>query len=359
MSRLAQDGFNVLYVDTLGLRSPRLRDLPRISARLHNRFRSGAGGLRRTEEGVHVYSPLLLPFLNSRLVRSLNTCLLVPRLNHLLGQLQAEELIIWIYLPTWTVLQCIEHIPHRLLVYEAIDALDRNPAGVSRDYQQSELEILHRADLVLTTSESLYQQKKPHNPNTHWVPSGVEERFFAEVEPAAEVMQIQGPRIGFFGTLDHRLDLELTRELARAHRDWSFVLIGAARCDISALVAEVNIHFLGPKPHQELPRYLRGLDVLFLPYRLDEFTRHVYPAKIFECLSLGKPVVATALPSLEGLGEMVKLVPTPEKFARALQEALAEDNPRLREKRMAVARTNSWEARYRQVRKYLEDCLRD
>lgn len=354
MSRFAQDGYRILYVDTLGLRSPKVGDLPRIASRLRNRLKAQNGGLRQPEAGIFVYSPLVLPFLDSRMARRINVGYLVPRLRRQLARIGGGELIVWVYLPTWTVLECVRRIPHRALVYEAIDALASNPAGVSRDYLSAEQEVLQRADLVIATSESLYREKAVFNANTHWVPSGVAEGFFAEVALAEEVAAIPGPRIGFFGTLDHRLDLGLMGDLARAHPEWSFVLIGAARCDIGALVAAENVHFLGPKPHAELPRYLRGLDALYLPYAVDEFTRHVYPAKIFECLALGKPVVATALPALREFGEVVRLAEGREGFERGLREAVLEDDVGLRRRRVELARGNSWEARFEKIRGLVE-----
>ena len=357
MSRFVQEGYRILYVDTLGLRSPKLGDLPRIASRLHNRFRARHDGLQQPEAGVHVFSPLLLPFLNSRLAHRINVHRLVSRLRRHLAQIGSDDLIIWVYLPTWTVWACVQQLPHRLLVYEAIDALDSNPAGVSMDYEPAEQSILQRADLVIATSESLYQEKIAHNSNTHWVPSGVAAAFFEEGKAAAEVEAIPSPRIGFFGTLDHRLDLERMRAQARAHPEWSFVLIGPARCDIGALVAEENVHVLGPRPHSELPRYLRGLDVLWLPYVVDDFTRHVYPAKIYECLALGAPVVATALPSLAGFGDVVRLVAEGEEVEPALQAAVEEEDADLRRRRVERARANSWERRYKEIRGYVEQLM--
>jgi len=354
MTRFAQEGYRVLYVDTLGLRSPKLRDLPRIASRLRNRLQAKQSSLRQPEAGVHVVSPLILPFLNSRLARSLNIRRLVPQLQRQLKQIGSDDLIIWVYLPTWSVLQCVERIPHSMLVYESIDALESNPAGLSLGYAEAEAEILRRSDLVITTSESLHREKAAGNRNAHWVPSGVAEEFFAPVEPVEEMREIGSPKIGFFGTIDHRLDLELVRQVARTHRDWSVILIGAARCDIGELVAEENVHFLGPQPHGALPGYLRGLDVLWLPYVVDDFTRHVYPAKIFECLALGKPVVSTVLPSLEGFGEVVRLVEGREAHEEGLREALAEEDEDLMEQRVALARDNSWESRFREIQGFLE-----
>ena len=354
MSRFARDAHRVLYVDTIGLRSPQVRDFRRIALRVRNRLGAKRGGLKLTPEGVSVYSPLLLPFLNAPLARRLNVEMLVSSLNKRMARAGMPHPVLWVYLPTWTVLQCVNRIPHRMLVYNAIDALSQNPAGVSWGYEQAEMEILQRADLVLTTSEALYQEKAPHNPHTYWAPPGVDDWWFEAADPAPEVAALPGPRIGFFGAVDHRLDLEMMAALARAHREWTFVLIGAARCDISALLAEQNVHFLGSKRHSDLVRYLVGLDVFVLPYVTDAFTRHIQPAKLYECFALGKPTVATRLPALQSYKDVVRLADGFHEFDKALQDAVAENRPDLQTRRKEIARGNAWEKRYREICGYVD-----
>ena len=357
MSRFAQDEHQVIFVDTIGLRSPKLKDLRRIFLRIKNSLQTSSRDGRMTKEGVSVFSPFILPFLNSRLACYINVKWLVYKLNKLTKDLGSEKPIFWIYLPTWTVSECVRRIPDQLLVYNSIDALDASPDGVSRNYAIAETEILKRADLVLTTSETLYQEKSSYNKNTHWIPSGVDESWFEPCNPASDVTDLSGPRIGFFGAIDHRLDLDLIVALAKKHEEWTFVLIGTVRCDVSILRDKKNIHFLGPKPHSELMRYVSGLDVVFLPYVLDDFTRHIQPAKLYECLAVGKPVVAMRLPSLEPFDGFVYLAEGTEAFDRALKDAIAEDKPELQEERREVSRANSWERRYQEILTLVKDAM--
>jgi hypothetical protein len=357
MSRFADDGHQVLYIDTVGLRSPKLKDLRRIFLRIKNAFQVGQHREGRVKTGVSVFSPFVIPFLNSRLACYLNVRWLVYKLNKLTKSLGPEKPIFWIYLPTWTVLECVKRIPHELLVYNSIDALDASPDGVSRNYSIAEAEILKRANLVITTSETLYQEKLPYNKNTHWVPSGVDESWFESYVSTREIENLPGPRIGFFGAIDHRLDLKLIASLANQHKDWTFVLMGTVRCDISVLQDKQNIRILGPKPHSELARYVSGLDVVFLPYVLDDFTRHIQPAKLYECLAIGIPVVATRLPSLEPLGRFVHLADGAEAFESALVDAVEEDEPELQRERQEIARKNSWGDRYREILTLVKDAM--
>lgn len=357
MSRLAGDGCAVLYVDTLGLRSPRPRDLARILARLRNALASSNGALREPVPGVRVLSPLLLPFLDSRLARRANVRRLVPRLRRHLEMLGRGDPVVWIYLPTRTVLDCVKALPRRLLVYESIDALASNPAGVSRDFDVAEREILTSANLVLTSSETLQRKKAAWNANTHWVPPGVGDEFFAPHTTPREIADLPAPRVGFFGTIDHRLDLDVMRRLAETYRGWSFVLIGPARVDLGALTALPNVHWLGPKKHAELPGYVAALDAVVLPYVTDEFTRHIHPAKIHECLAVGLPVVATRLPSLEPLQGLIRLVRPGQSFGEELESSLREDDEELRSRRVEAARASSWNVRYAQIRQLLDEAL--
>ena len=358
MSHLAECGYPVVYVDTLGLRSPTIRDWSRIVSRLSNFWMKNYKKQDDLPKGLRVLSPILLPFLNSKLLRRLNIWFLVPFFRKALQEYSNEMPIIWVYLPTWTVLECIKRIPHQLLVYECIDALANNPAGVSRGYVSAEAEILRRADLVITTSQELQCEKASVNTNTHWVPAGVDAGFFDVIEPAGQVMDIRGPRIGFFGALDHRLDVSLLKQLIINHREWSFVLIGPIRVNLDEIVSEDNCHYLGVKPYQQIPAFVEALDVVFLPYTIDGFTRNIFPAKIYECLALGKPVVATAIPALNDLDEWVYIASGVPDFTVAIQRALFENKSHIPRRRRVLASNNSWDKRYTEIKNYLEE-LRD
>ncbi len=365
MSRLAADGFSVLFVETIGVRSPRWQDWRRVTGRLRQALRPAGQVPRATgspalavPSGITVYSPLVLPFLDSPVACRVNAALLTAALRRRLARLAPGVApVVWVYLPTWTVLQCVRRLRHRALVLEAIDALASNPAGVSRGFVAAEQELVRRAGLVLATSEALLAERAPLNPNTHWVPAGVDAPFFLPTAAAAEVAAIRPPRFGFFGALDHRVDTKLLAALATARPEWSWVLIGPQRVELQPLLAHRNVHWLGQRAHAELPSLLAGVDVSVLPYVEDDFTRYVFPAKIFECLALGRPVVATALPALARLVPHVRLARGQAEFAAALEAGLHDTDPVARAARVAVARANGWDLRYGQIRAHLDRLL--
>ena len=56
MSSLARAGNRVLFVENTGVRTPTLRDLPRIRRRFSN-WRNGVKGIRQVMDNLYVYSP--------------------------------------------------------------------------------------------------------------------------------------------------------------------------------------------------------------------------------------------------------------------------------------------------------------
>jgi glycosyltransferase involved in cell wall biosynthesis len=352
MSRLARDGNQVLYVEPLGIRTPGLQDLSRIARRIRHRFQAGRQGVRRAGRGLYIHDPIIFPFHGSRINDVLNEIIVTRTLKGIIKRLGFVEPIIWTYLPTPLALSVIDEIVHKLLIYDCVDALALNPKGVLATYAQSEEQLLQKADLVFVTSRKLYTERRPLNPHIVYAPAGVNVEHFSRREMVPnDLADIKSPRIGFFGGIDERLDLELVECLANSQARWSVVMIGPLRTDVTWLRKRPNIFFLGTKRYEDLPAYLAGLDVLIMPYLINDYTTYIYPAKLHECLATGKPTVATALPELAAFRDVVTVAEDRGQFVqgvvRALQEREDEESPRHR--RLDVARANSWEARYQLI----------
>src|SRR5206468_2969796 len=100
--------------------------------------------------------------------------------------------------------------------------------------------------------------------------------------------------------------------LATERGDWTLLLVGPARDDaveqLARLTALPNVHWTGWKPYQTLPAYVAAFDVGLCPYLANRYTQNVFPLKVYEYLSAGKPVVASGTPSLAGMEPDVTLV---------------------------------------------------
>ncbi len=105
-----------------------------------------------------------------------------------------------------------------------------------------------------------------------------------------------------------------------------------------------NSHLLGMKALNELPGYLKAMDVCLMPYRLNDATRSIYPLKLHEYMATGKPVVATAIPAVDGFRNLMYVAADENQFVEQVALALEEKDPDLVLRRQACAREHNWEA---------------
>ena len=144
---------------------------------------------------------------------------------------------------------------------------------------------------------------------------------------------------------------------AEARPDWRFVFVGPIATDVSQLQVLPNVHFLGPRPYADLPGYLKGFDVTTVPFIFHDVTLRASPIKFYEYLASGVPVVASRLPDFEPFAHLAGIVTTPEEFVTALEDAIAYDTLDKRQARMAEAQNHSWEVRFTQIDRLIEEAL--
>jgi len=207
---------------------------------------------------------------------------------------------------------------------------------------------------VFATSQPLLERAAALNTHSHLVPSGVDFPRFERVRLAdeplpADLAAIPHPVVGYLGGLHQWVDQPLLAALAARRPDWSLVLVGPLQADASALTRLPNVHALGTRGPDDVPRYLRGFDVATVPYRLTDYTEHVYPAKLNEYLAMGLGVVATPLAEIQRFnrthGPVIRVGADAAAFESAVEAELSHPDPDAAARRVAVAKANSWTAR--------------
>jgi glycosyltransferase involved in cell wall biosynthesis len=211
-----------------------------------------------------------------------------------------------------------------------------------------EAELCRSADLVLASAEDLVERCRRYRADVHYVPHGVEHAHFAAaLEPGPLPDDLAGtpaPRVGFFGLLHEWVDLELIGRLAD-RLPWSFVLIGAANQDLSALLARPNVFHLGRKPYAELPGYCRGFAAAIVPFKVSELTLSVNPIKLREYAAAGLPVVATDLPEIRRCADIAACVTGLDAWEDALRRAVEQgSSPEERRAQSERVRSEDWGA---------------
>lgn len=352
MTRFAQAGNRVVYVEPIGIRMPGWQDRHRIVARVRNRQKAGTHGIRQVIKNLWVVDPLVNPFQQVGFVHKRNVAALSRQMATAISKVGGGRPIVWTFVPTPLARKVIETLDPKLLVYDCVDALTANPKGVFSSFVESERELSRGADLVFVTSPELYERQRALNPHTYYVPHGVDYELFANTsapEPAV-LTGLGHPRLVFFGGIDERVDYSLLKRLADAHPDWQIVLLGIVRTDISAIEKMPNVHFFGHISHNDLPAYLHAMDVFLLPYVKSEFSRYINPAKLFECLAVGKPTVATHLPIFDEFRDVLEVAHSAEEYERLAKAAVVEAKDGVMvERRRAQARANTWAARFDEI----------
>jgi glycosyltransferase involved in cell wall biosynthesis len=243
----------------------------------------------------------------------------------------------------------VPFLPRETLVYHCADDY-AHMRGFPSTLPELEAELCRWADVVITTSETLRQERCQWNPNTHWIPNGADVDHFAQrVAPAAELRDLQRPIIGFVGGLSQWIDVQLVRELALTRPEWTFVLIGPLTIDVSPIRGLANVRLLGPRSYADLPAYLGAMDVGLIPFRQDPVTYHADPIKAYEYLAAGLPVVATGLPALQRLDHVVRLADSSHSFVHQIQAALAEGRDTRGDERRAEAARHRWASRFERI----------
>ncbi|GAC1326833.1 MAG: hypothetical protein NVSMB2_26270 [Chloroflexota bacterium] len=295
-----------------------------------------------------------IPFARGRWANRVGQCLLAPTVRRDLARLGFRRPIVVAGLPH--VADILPHLPRSRVIYHCADDY-ASVSGFPSAVRALEEQLCRRADLVITTSLTLCEERRRFNSTTRWVANGADVSHFAQAaRPAAEMTDMPHPIVGFIGGLSEWVDVALIARLAGARPMMTFVLVGPVGIDARALDGLSNVRLLGPRPYSSLPSYLAAMDVALIPFKHDRVTYHADPIKAYEYLASGVPVVATDLPALRRLAPVMHVATSPDEFARAIDAALAESSdPRRRFARRAEAQKHSWANRFAEIDALIED----
>jgi glycosyltransferase involved in cell wall biosynthesis len=305
---------------------------------------------------VTVVSPLVLPLHANPFVRRLNAWILRARVGRAARRLGFEHPVLWGYVPQAEAL--LGTLDPELVIYHCVDDIAAQAGIDEASFRAAEERFTRRADLVIASAPALADRMRRLSARVLFAPNVADTVSFSralEPGPVDEALaSLAEPRIVFVGAIaGKKLDFDLLVGIARARRDWTLALIGPVGLgdpdtDVSKLAGEPNIHLLGPRAHRDLPAVLRAAAIGFIPYRRSRLTASIFPMKVYEYLAAGLPVIATGLPSLEGVAD-VTLVDGVEAVLRAIEVALADDTVDRRRARSAAVRGHSWDARLAEI----------
>jgi UDP-galactopyranose mutase len=286
----------------------------------------------------------------------------LPELEPLLANLIPLDAhpIVWFYTPM--ALPLLKNLHAEMVVYDCMDELSAFQ-NAPKQLIPRERALLSIADIVFTGGPSLYQSKRNLHRNVHCFPSSVDAIHFEQAldrnngHPAQA--DISHPRLGFYGVIDERLDLQLIAALADTNPSWQIILVGPVmKINPASLPQRNNIHYLGQQPYQALPQFLAGWDVCLLPFALNDATRFISPTKVLEYMAAELPIVSTAINDVVvPHGELVAIGYTTQEFIAACAAALTasdEQKKVMAEKMRNLVAATSWEETASKMIKLME-----
>ncbi|WP_447768259.1 glycosyltransferase family 1 protein [Sphingobacterium faecium] len=246
-------------------------------------------------------------------------------IHQVLKDYHIEQYISWYYTPM--ALQFTRELKPEMVIYDSMDELSAFRFAPPQ-LLELENELFQKADVVFTGGHSLFQAKKHRHHNIHPMPSSIDKQHFGQArgiqQEPEDQKSIGFPRLGFFGVVDERFDIELLREVSVQRPDWQFVIIGpVVKIDPNDLPRAANIHYLGPKNYTELPAYIAHWDMALILFALNESTEFISPTKTPEYLAAGKPVISTAIKDVVhpyGSAGLVQIVDNPTSFIREAEK---------------------------------------
>lgn len=364
-----EDIGNILYVEP-PLSLFRLLILPfselKTSENRNRWTRALKGRIELLSNKLMVYTPIFfIPFsFRIHFLYNVNFFLSVLILKIKIDRIGFKNIILWLYHPfDFLLLKWFKN--RRLSIFDWAEEWAEYFVEFNekkrREIRILEENIVKNVDIVFVVSKKLLEIARKINKNSfHLLDGTIYEVFLKSKEKRAkEIEYIKKPILGYLGTLDDRIDIELLALISRTFSEASLVLIGDIhhqRVDVSSLKNCSNIYLLGCKKYEELGNYTVYFDVCILPYK-PELSIFISPTKIYDYLATGRPIVSTNLDEVSKFRDYAYIAESKGEFVEFIKIALSENNEEFSKNRQEIAKANTWNQRASQIIEIIEKVI--
>ncbi|MGK0483250.1 MAG: glycosyltransferase involved in cell wall biosynthesis [Planctomycetota bacterium] len=321
----------VLYVNSIGMRVPTVREGGMFFKRVQRKLKSFSRGLVRVREGLSVQSPIVVP---GRRGMKLSGWLLPRQVSHAARKLAMRNPLIWVACPSG--IQAALQMNRAGIIYQRTDRFECYE-GVDHDLIRSFDQTLKReADLVLYCSRHLFDAESPAGHSSAFIDHGVDFDYFVRAgdHPGARgaaapqlvrdsLEGVDGPRVGFVGDVDSAVfDADLLLETAALLPDVQFVLVGGCTLPKGWTAHAPNVHLTGRVPYKDVAATMASMDVLMMPWHRSKWIEACNPIKLKEYLATGRPIVSSDFAELRHYEGLLQVANEPASFAEAIRSAI-------------------------------------
>lgn len=350
-------GYDVCYVAGVGIRNPRPSSLGKLADRAARKVRDRGGRAPERTDGLRTASLVVAPPRQLKPVRAANAAWVERQLRRAVPGW--EDAVAWVRVATPELVDALERLRPRAIVYEIVDAHHVTPGLVGpwkAIFEQAERRLVEQAAVVVATNRTLMPRFEEWGADVRYVPHGVDLFDWDQDPPRGAV---DDPVLGFVGTLDRRLDVDMLRHVATERPTWRIRLIGPVETgfDPSALSDLQNVTVEPPVPHARVGEVLAEFDVGVMPYADSPVYEHMSPLKNLELMAAGKPAVARPNGELQPYAHLVRFAQSGPEMVEQVERALAEDTVELARRRRAEAERSGWEGRLTELEAILDEVL--
>lgn len=279
--------------------------------------------------------------------------------------LNLRNIIFWSYNPMF--IEFIGRLNELLFVFDTVDNWAEHPTYTKLISKKRLLDnyktISEKANLIFTVSDELREFYKGlgRETDTHWVPNGVDFEHFNNPEKNNKenrLTKIKQPIIGYLGTIESRVDLDLIAQIAEANKDKTIALCGPIWPIIShdfqkKLGQQKNIIATGRINYEDAPSYLHQFTAAIIPHKLNGFIASTNPMKLYEYLAAGISVVSTRGAGVEMFKDHIYIADNNQQFINFISEAIKSDSAERKVARQNAAKKHSWKSRIDQMTELL------
>ncbi|AEB12560.1 hypothetical protein Marky_1828 [Marinithermus hydrothermalis DSM 14884] len=342
---LSERGYEIIFVDPMPKRLPRLSEWKRVLGRVLGKSNLGGVFTQEVPDGIRVISPKVLPELKGKIwywLRWFNSMLFIPKLARLIRSYAKEPVIVINYLPIRSSLALQRMLRPTFSIYDCV--LDWDKILSARNSLVIEHELIGTVDLALADSPYLYEKIKAMAPSEKKVERllpGVHFDDFSDIRNFSCNRKEEGRiRACYFGAIGPHLDINLLNLVAD---HYELYLIGPIENRLpSSLKSNPNVKIIPPVAYKDLIDVLKAVDVLLLPYNPNFPGAHAtIPAKTFQCLATGKPTVVFGLEALREFDDVFYIANNHEEFIQMIKLSIRDWGNR-RSKALQLAKRQDW-----------------
>jgi glycosyltransferase involved in cell wall biosynthesis len=161
--------------------------------------------------------------------------------------------------------------------------------------------MVRESDITLVISKVLADALAGGNKEkVKLLPNGVQLKNLLQGCGAAIRKKYHAPIIGFIGSFEYFIDFDLILDAAARLPDSTFLLVGTGR-EFQRVREQKekrrldNVVLTGGVPHDQINEYIDAMDICLNIFKKIPVSHGACPIKLFEYLSMRKPVISTRL----------------------------------------------------------------